>query len=47
MAAIGNALDSVQGHDAVLECDFELRFRFLHLLLADVGLADKGIRRGF
>jgi hypothetical protein len=32
------ALYAVERHDAVLQRDFELRFRLLHLLLADVGL---------
>jgi hypothetical protein len=38
------ALDAIQGHDAVLESNFELRFGLLHLLLADVGLAGSTIK---
>ncbi len=38
------ALDAVEGHDAVLERNFELRFGFLHLLLADIGLKREAVR---
>ena len=38
LVARAGALDAVERHDAVLECDFKLGFGLLHLLLADVGL---------